>query len=436
MVTVEVLTISVPTLTLATGVVGLSVTIVMALLYGRHRAATGYVALMRGLALHAFGLTVLGFEAAFPDGVGIAVANTAMAISPIFYIQAIGQLLERRLPLRALALLAAIVILGILFLIFVQPSTSLRLTVLGTYFLVTQAIEVGVLARGLRREPSAAYRTLFGLVVAITMTMLWRTLWFAANPDAAHTAGTPSVVLFMTNMVFFATTGLAWVGVLEDRYRRASLLANVELSRLTRTDDLTGLANRRHFDDVVATEVARSLRYGRPLTLVTLDLDHFKVVNDTLGHSAGDRVLRRVAQVLRSTSRASDLPARLGGEEFALLLPETGLGDGERLAERVRTRVRATGLPSGRDDAPLTISAGVAALAPSSDARAAAADDAPTRSEPNEIALALAEALVDGADRALYAAKRAGRDRTVVADEIVALDPDAERRATAALARG
>ena len=435
MVVIDVLTISVPTLTLATGVVGLSVTIVMAFLYGRHRDATGYVALMRGLALHAAGLTVLGFEAWFPDGVGIAVANTAMAISPVFYIQAIAQLLQRRVPLRALALLAAIVIGVILFLIFVQPSTSLRLTVLGSYFLVTQAIEVGLLALGLRREPSAAYRTLFGLVVAITITMLWRTLWFAANPDAAHTAGTPSVVLFMTNMVFFATTGLAWVGVLEDRYRRASLLANAELSRLSRTDDLTGLANRRHFDEVVATEVARSLRYGGPLTLVTLDLDHFKVVNDTLGHSEGDQVLRRVAQVMRSSSRANDLAARLGGEELAMLLPETSIGDGERIAERIRTSIQVAGLPSGRDDTPLTTSAGVAALAPSSSVRAAAADDAQTRSESSELELALAEALVDGADRALYAAKRAGRDRTVVADAAVALDPNTERRGTAVDAR-
>jgi len=435
-VVINVMAISVPTLTLATGVVGLSVTIVMALLSGRHRDATGYVALMRGLGLHAFGLTVLGFEAEFPDGVGIAVANTAMAISPICYIQAIGQLLQRRLPLRALALLAGLVILAISFLVFVQPSTALRLTVLGSYFLVTQAIEVGVLALGLRREPSAAYRTLFGLVVAITITMLWRTLWFAANPDAAHTAGTPSVVLFMTNMVFFATTGLAWVGVLEDRYRRASELANLELSRLSRTDDLTGLANRRRFDAVAASEIARSLRYGRPLTLVTLDLDHFKVVNDTLGHSEGDRALRRVAEVLRSALRANDLAARLGGEEFAMLLPETDVDDGERIAERVRTRIRAAGLPSGRDDVPLTISAGVATLAPSSAVRPVAADDGPTRSEPNELERALVDALADAADGALYAAKHAGRDRTVVAEEAVALDPDAERRATVEDARG
>lgn len=272
-------TISVPTLTLATGVVGLSVTLVMALLYGRHRDATGYGALLRAIALHAFGLTVLGFEARFPDGVGVAVADAAMAISPVFYVQAIAQLLERRAPLRGLTLLAGLVIMVIVFLIFVDPSASLRLTVLGTYFLATQALEIGMLATGLRREPSAAYRTLFGLVVAITITMIWRTLWFASNPDAAHTDGTASIVLFVTNLVFFATTGLAWVGVLEDRYRRASLLASLELSRLSRTDDLTGLANRRHFDDVVAKEVARSLRYGRPLTLITLDLDHFKFVD-------------------------------------------------------------------------------------------------------------------------------------------------------------
>lgn len=421
------LTISVPTLTLATGVVGLSVTTVMALLYSRHRDATGYGALLRAIALHAFGLTVLGFEAWFPDGVGIAVADAAMAISPVFYVQAIAQLLQRRAPLRTLALLVGLVIAAIMFVIFVQPSASLRLTILGTYFLVTQAIEVGMLASGLRREPSAAYRTLFGLVVAITITMIWRTLWFAANADAEHTEGTASVVLFMTNMVFFATTGLAWVGVLEDRYRRASLLANLELSQLSRTDELTGLANRRHFDDVVAKEVARSVRYGRPLTLITLDLDHFKLVNDTLGHSEGDRVLRQVAEVLRSTGRANDLAARLGGEEFAMLLPETDLVDGERIAERARTRVRATGIPSGHADAPLTISAGVATLGPSSAARAAAADEAPTRPEPSELERSLAAALADDADRALYAAKRGGRDRTVVFEEGVALDTAAER---------
>lgn len=429
------MSIAVPTLTLATGVVGLSVTIVMALLYGRHREATGYSALMRGIGLHAVGLMMLGFEAEFPGGFGIAVANAAMAISPIFYIQAIGQLLQRRVALRALALLAGFTIAGILFLIFVHPSTSLRLTVLGSYFLVTQAIEVGLLAGGLRREPSAAYRTLFGLVVAITATMLWRTLWFAANPDAEHTAGTPSVVLFMTNMIFFATTGLAWVGVLEDRYRRASLLANLELSRLSRTDELTGLANRRRFDDVVATEVARSVRYGRPLTLVTVDLDHFKVVNDTFGHGEGDHALRQVAEVMLSASRASDLAVRLGGEEFAMLLPETDAAAGEGIAERLRTRIRSAGLPSGRGDAPLTISAGVATLAPSSAVRAAAADDAHARSEQNELEVALSRALVANADDALYAAKRAGRDRTAVAAAIVALDAGVERRETAVAAR-
>ncbi len=163
------------------------------------------------------------------------------------------------------------------------------------------------------------------------------------------------------------------------------------------TDDLTGLSNRRRFEEVVGSEVERAKRFGQPLGLVLLDLDDFKTVNDTFGHQQGDVVLREVARVLRETSREIDEPARYGGEELAVVLPGTDLAGAYNFAERVRAGIGALELPllDGDGTLKLTASCGVATL-PSS-----AAD--------------LAE-LVAAADEALYRAKRAGKNRTMRAE--------------------
>lgn len=169
--------------------------------------------------------------------------------------------------------------------------------------------------------------------------------------------------------------------------------ANVELERLANTDSLTGLANRRHFMAVLDAEIERSERYGRPLSLISLDLDHFKTVNDTYGHATGDEVLRFIADSMEEVCRDIDLPARIGGEELAILLPETGLEGAEALAERLRERIasRLQRAPDGRTFH-VTASLGVATLGPESPDR---------------------EGLLHEADAALYEAKRSGRDRVV-----------------------
>jgi diguanylate cyclase (GGDEF)-like protein len=168
-----------------------------------------------------------------------------------------------------------------------------------------------------------------------------------------------------------------------------------DLERLANSDPLTGLGNRRRFMEVLALEVERADRYGRQLSLVLLDLDRFKKVNDTWGHAAGDEVLKDAARVLRSVCREIDLPARLGGEELVLLLPETD-GDGARIvAERVRERIQQArhDTPDGRTFE-VTASMGVASFGHGA---------------------STADALLRLADEALYAAKRGGRNRVVVA---------------------
>jgi len=167
-----------------------------------------------------------------------------------------------------------------------------------------------------------------------------------------------------------------------------------DLERLARTDPLTGLANRRHFMEMLEREADRCQRYLRPVSIVLLDLDHFKAVNDTHGHAAGDDVLREAARVLRSVCRDVDLAARLGGEELALLLPETESAGARAAAERVREQFGAVQhrSPAGRSFT-VTASLGVATAASSCDG----------------------EALLQTADDALYRAKSEGRDRVVVA---------------------
>lgn len=161
-----------------------------------------------------------------------------------------------------------------------------------------------------------------------------------------------------------------------------------QMRRMAALDGLTGLANRRAFDEALRAEVNRSGRTGEPLSLVLLDVDHFKAVNDTYGHQAGDDVLRRVGQALRG-GRTTDLPARYGGEEFAVLLPGCGAADALVVADRLREAIGRAGTRP-----PVTASAGVATL------------DSPTVGAPRLVALA---------DAALYEAKRTGRDRSVVA---------------------
>jgi diguanylate cyclase (GGDEF)-like protein len=160
------------------------------------------------------------------------------------------------------------------------------------------------------------------------------------------------------------------------------------LHRLSITDELTGLYNSRHLYQELQREIARTRRYGHALSLIVLDLDHFKRVNDTQGHQAGDQVLREVGACIRRAIRQSDTAYRHGGEEFAVILPETAANAGLALAERLR---QATERDVNHNDTPVrvTVSLGVAEW--SNDENA--------------------QSLLYRADTAMYAAKHAGRNR-------------------------
>ena len=180
----------------------------------------------------------------------------------------------------------------------------------------------------------------------------------------------------------------------------SSSIENIALHELVAeqavTDELTGLSNARFFRELIAKESARAERFGHELSLIMVDIDNFKQVNDTYGHLQGDKVLRMVGRVLRFESRGVDEPARYGGEEFTVALPETGLEGALDLAERVRARIESEQVPraGGGGAVSITVSIGVASMPGVADG---------------------GEKLIAAADAALYEAKRGGKNRVATA---------------------
>jgi diguanylate cyclase (GGDEF)-like protein len=172
------------------------------------------------------------------------------------------------------------------------------------------------------------------------------------------------------------------------------LMQNRTLSEISARDSLTGLYNRWYVMEKIDSEMNRALRHGSPMSVLMLDLDHFKKVNDSFGHSVGDEVLKVVGQVLRESCRVYDVAGRYGGEEFCVVLPETRVGNTKQVAERIRSRLASTELPVGSSSITVTASIGVAGMDSVSDE-----------------GVVSAAALLDRADRALYAAKHHGRNR-------------------------
>jgi diguanylate cyclase (GGDEF)-like protein len=220
-------------------------------------------------------------------------------------------------------------------------------------------------------------------VVLALITAVWAKLPFIDHgmPVLAFT------LTYVLRSAAFGTVAALVYAVIADRR---------VIERLSVTDKLTGLFNRRRFDEELAEEALRAERYHHPLALIILDVDHFKRYNDRHGHLKGDTVLRQVAKVMLRTKRATDLAYRYGGEEFCLLLPETGIAEARDVAERLRVAVERESFigEHTQPGARLTVSLGVASLL--------------TAEEPRRL---FAEA-----DEALYRAKEKGRNRFEVAE--------------------
>ncbi len=175
-----------------------------------------------------------------------------------------------------------------------------------------------------------------------------------------------------------------------------------QLARLAKIDPLTGLLNRRAFAEIQQRELSRMQRYKGEMGLLIIDVDYFKYVNDTYGHDAGDAILKIVAVTLKNTVRRSDVVCRLGGEEFAAILPATGQAGTHRVAEKIRAAIGALDLTDIIDDYPLSVSVGVSDLGDGD-----------------------IQSAMKRADKALYQAKENGRNRVYsIFSQNVNAEPD------------
>ncbi len=295
------------------------------------------------------------------------------------------------LPLRVrwLVLAAMAVELMVAWFTIAQHHMGMRMFLAPTYFAVMMVLSVVVLVRA--KEVRVVERTTALIVGGFAVAKLASgvtALLQGAEPDERY-LNVYQRITFLTMPAFYAAFGIAVVLLLADDL-------SARMRRLAVTDILTGLLNRRGFEEVGRREVGRAHRYGGSLGVAVLDLDHFKAVNDRFGHAVGDDALRRVATVLLQTTRSTDFVARIGGEEFVILMPNTESSGVRELADRLREEIAGLEV-NGRS---LTVSIGVAVLAPG-------------------------ERLWDflsRTDRALYRAKGLGRDRVESAEHL-GLDP-------------
>ncbi len=174
-------------------------------------------------------------------------------------------------------------------------------------------------------------------------------------------------------------------------FTRAILYQHME--RLATTDGLTGLNNHRHFQEMLSKEIERSKRYKRPLSLLLLDIDHFKSFNDTYGHPVGDLVLKEISLCIRKSIRINDIPARYGGEEFTVIIPETNFDGAMVIAERIRSTIECHIIRSYEKQLHVTVSIGCASF-------------------PSHVINQ--QELIDCADKALYYSKEHGRNKVTV----------------------
>jgi diguanylate cyclase (GGDEF)-like protein len=246
-------------------------------------------------------------------------------------------------------------------------------------------------------ERLLAYRTLEEWPLVVVVGVLHREIVAGWRADWTRNA----------LLVGVALVGFSWLAMVVQRQITGRLemelaLAQMEVAHRQKveeelrywatTDALTGIANRRHFLDLTEREIQRTRRYGRPLSVLVFDVDHFKMVNDRHGHAAGDETLKTITRVAADSLRDTDLLGRLGGEEFGVLLTETDLTGAQELAERLRVAIAAAEVVIGNDIVRPTVSIGCASLG--------------EMEEPTD-------SLFARADQALYRAKEGGRNRVV-----------------------
>jgi diguanylate cyclase (GGDEF)-like protein len=334
----------------------------------------------------ALGTTLLGLQGQMPELLSIVGRNAFAVLGSVLLLCGVALHVGRRAPLRPALVLAGGYMLCIVWFSVVTPDLGIRLALYSLLVLIWKGWEVWLLLRHAPADIRRSCRIAAVVFVLDALLFLVRALLPVAPGTGGDIlrAGLPMNVTYVGSLIVMMGHTFALVLLIVERQM-------VDLRRLARRDGLTGLLNRTALMDDGRGQLAQCQLRRLPFAVLLLDLDHFKRVNDTHGHQAGDAVLHHMARTLQRNLRGRDsLLGRYGGEEFVLLLPATSLEQAQALAERLRAALEACPLDSDIGPIAVTTSIGVAA----------------------DIDATL-ERLLARADAALYRAKAAGRNRVV-----------------------
>ena len=351
----------------------------------------------QSLWVQALAWLLIALRGAIPDLVSVAAANALVVLGWSLQLAAVLEFQRRRVP--SIVVWAPAAIVFALFLLLID-DLRLRFIVGGPLY---GAFCIVIAGAAFTHRPTSglrAYSLFASGYLAAAAVLFYRGLGALVEPQAYAAAPPPyshQGVVYFVACVLVVSSSLAYLLMHRER-------ADEETRRLAITDPLTGVFNRRTFIELAERELARSRRDSTSLSLMILDLDHFKQVNDTYGHLVGDEVLVAFTGLIKERARRADLVVRYGGEEFCVLLPATSLPAAVALAERIRAATVATAL--ARHPMKITVSVGVTAY-----------------SGGPRVAL---ETLLARADEALYRAKHEGRNR-VVALPLAESDVDGQR---------
>jgi diguanylate cyclase (GGDEF)-like protein len=360
-----------------------AVSVAFAALRGPTRIVGRWGAAMLVLAL---GLSGLALRDIAPSGLSIVAANTLILAGWVFALRGLRLFLGR--STQDLVGWGLVALAALLLFVFseLRPNTFARLLTVTTAILVMASRAALLLHRHAPPDCRLSCRVAESVFWAVAAISLARAAVALMRPPQSILTPEPfNAGVFLFYMAFIIVTTLAVLAI-EIESLQAALL------RAARNDPLTGMLNRRAFLAEFEREEARAARGGTVFSLAIFDLDHFKRINDRHGHPVGDRVLKAFAGVLRAAIRRQDTAGRYGGEEFALLMPETGKDTAHGVAERVRRALEERGLDVDGRRIDLTVSAGVAVFG---------ADGTDW------------DSLLSAADGALYEAKRKGSNRVV-----------------------
>ncbi len=384
------------TLTIMLMAVTIVLSITMILIYLTRKTYPGFGLWTAGSTTFAVGFFFISLRDQLPDIFTIVLANVLLLTAAICFLE--GTRLFRGRASREILNASVILVYAVFqsYFTFMINDVSIRIAIMSFLLAVIYSLVALELLRNVPLDLRFGNWFTGGLFAVYSIFMFARGLLTELFP-APQDLFAPNMLQSITFLLAIFL-GIAWtfgfVILNSERLESDLKSAQIELERMAKIDFLTGIANNRFFFEAGESEIQRAHRYNRPLAVLMVDLDHFKKINDTYGHAIGDKALMELAVTCKDLLRNIDIFGRLGGEEFAILLPETDIVGGGIIAERLLSAIAKTNIEADNKILHITVSIGVAELLP----------------DENQL-----ETLLKRADDAMYEAKRKGRNQVIIA---------------------